>query len=309
MTHPSPPTAPGLWVRSTVKEKSLPALRYGRKYSFRIAGVDLAGNSVPDGSDTADNLRRNLAGRCRNTSRRIAGRGQNPRTGRHPRIAAQFTQPIGSRQHRDTGSAIERATASVIEHASSLRRYPQWEDVDLEQLAALFADAEDANVVTVPRLFLRWDPIVAPTLVPREAYTTGESVQRMVIRTGLTSGPGLCQRHIVPPKGSQLEAEQDGRFDELMKTGQKTRAYAIALKERGNLFYKDIQDLNDPTQDSPASRVCKLLSMPQRHRTQDPGRDPGSRGSARQRASTSFTMSTTCCCRTLPDPMADRRGA
>ena len=34
-------------MRSVVKPKTLPALRYGRKYSFRIAGVDLAGNSVP----------------------------------------------------------------------------------------------------------------------------------------------------------------------------------------------------------------------------------------------------------------------
>ena len=53
-----------------------------------------------------------------------------------------------------------------------------------------------------------------PTLVPREAYTTGESVQRMVIRTGLT-GARVCASAISsPPKGSEMEAEQDGRFDE-----------------------------------------------------------------------------------------------
>ena len=34
----------GLRVQSTAEPKSLPALRYGRRYSFRVAGVDLAGN-------------------------------------------------------------------------------------------------------------------------------------------------------------------------------------------------------------------------------------------------------------------------
>ena len=37
----------GLGVQSHAKHGSLPALRYGCNYSFRIAGVDLAGNSVP----------------------------------------------------------------------------------------------------------------------------------------------------------------------------------------------------------------------------------------------------------------------
>ena len=138
---------------------------------------------------------------------------------------------------------VERATASVVENATSLRMHPQW-DIDPKQLAALFADSGDPNTVSSPRLFLRWDPIPAPTLVPRVAYTPGESLQRMVIRTGLTGAPGLCQRHIVPPKGSQLEAEQDGRFDALMRIGNRVRAYAIALKERGNLFHTRIQDLN-----------------------------------------------------------------
>ena len=45
----------GLRVQSTAEPKSLPALRYGRRYSFRVAGVDLAGNSVPmDPLPTAD---------------------------------------------------------------------------------------------------------------------------------------------------------------------------------------------------------------------------------------------------------------
>ena len=144
----------------------------------------------------------------------------------------------------------------------------------------------------MPRLFLRWDPIPAPTLVPREEYTTGESVQRMVIRTGLSSGPGLCQRHIVPPKGSEMEAEQDGRFDELMRTGQTARAYATALKERGNLFHTHIQDLHDPN-NTIAQPGIKLLSMPNATDPRSTWRTSKTPRSNPARASTSSTMSTT----------------
>ena len=72
------------------------------------------------------------------------------------------------------------------------------------------------TTASAPRTFLRWDPITSPTLVPRSAYVTGESVQRMVIRPGMT-GPGVVPTSRRAPKGSELEAEQDGRLDELMR--------------------------------------------------------------------------------------------
>ena len=116
--------------------------------------------------------------------------------------------------------------------------------------------------------------------MPREEYSTGESVQRMVIRTGLHSGPGLCQRHVAPPKCSEVEAEQDGRLDELMRTGQTAKAYATALKERGTFYHKQIQDLNNPRH-TIAQPGIKLLSMPNATDTktldeiQDPEVQPG----------------------------------
>ena len=65
----------------------------------------------------------------------------------------------------------------------------------------------------------------------------------------------------MPPKGSELEAEQDGRLDELMRRPDRARAYAIALKERGSLFYQEIQDLNDPKGTIVQPGIA-LLSMP-----------------------------------------------
>jgi hypothetical protein len=251
----------GLWVRSTVEPGSLPALRYGRRYAFRIAGVDLAGNSVPmDQTPPPDPRDSLIAAAATHLEELRAEAAKREEAGLLASLRAKGMLHPRTLNGNGTRGEVERAMASVVEHAKSLRTHPQW-DVQPEQLAALFADSEDPTTVSSPRPFLRWDPIPAPTLVPRVAYTAGESLQRMVIRTGLTAGPGLCQRHIVPPKGSELEAEQDGRLDELMSTGNRARAYAIALKERGSLFHKRIQDLNNPG-GTVAQPGIALLAMP-----------------------------------------------
>ncbi|MEV6426250.1 hypothetical protein [Nocardia sp. NPDC051463] len=252
---------PGLEVRSTPTPKSLPALRYGRRYSFRIAGVDLAGNSVPmDPLPTTDPHDTTVAAASAHLDALRAEAAQRDQKGLLAALKAR--KMAAPRALTDDGmrGEVERATASVVENATSLRTHPQW-DIAPEQLAALFTDSGDPNTVSSPRQFLRWDPIVAPTLVPRVAYTPGESLQRMVIRTGLTDGPGLSQRHLAPPKGSQLEAEQDGRFDALVRAGEHVRAYATALKERGNFFHTRIQDLNSPT-GSIAQPGISLLAAP-----------------------------------------------
>ncbi|WP_431965988.1 hypothetical protein [Nocardia sp. bgisy134] len=237
---------PGIEVRSTAETKSLPALRYGRKYSFRISGVDLAGNSVPmDPLSTGEPADGMVAAASAHLDVLRADARQREEAGVFVTLRTDLAQTRAPHPEGVPGE-IERATASAVEHALSGRMNPQL-DIEPEKLAGLFSDSGDPDTVSTPRPFFRWDPIPAPTLVPRVAYTPGESLQRMVIRTGLVGSPGLCQRHVVPPKGSQMEAELDGRFDALMRAGNHTRAYAVALKERGNLFNTRIQDLNSPT--------------------------------------------------------------
>lgn len=259
--EPETTANPGLGVQSKVKHGSLPALRYGGNYSFRIAGVDLAGNSVPmDNTVTSQPSDREI--------QLATAYLDELRTKRAARDQQSVTADLRTRGLLNpptlgTGegmrAAAERAMASVIGSASSVRSHPDL-GTDPKLLAGLIP-ADDAKTVTVPKPFLRWDPIIAPTFVPRVAYTTGESLQRMVIRTGLTATPGVCERHVVPPKGSELEAEQDGRLDQLMHAGQITRAYAIALKERGSLFYQKVQDLDDPKGTIVQPGIA-LLSMP-----------------------------------------------
>lgn len=243
---PQPPLPPALQVQSVAAPGSLPALRYGRTYSFRIAGVDLAGNSVRvDPSDAAPQASQiDSAGAHLDTLRTRATEQDAATLTAALKLSGKL-QPPPSVGGDDRRVQIERAMTSVVEHADLTRIRPELA-VSPEHLAALSGPTGDPATVSAPRAFLRWDPVTAPTLAPRTAYTTGESLQRMVIRTGLTGIPGLCQRHVVPPKGSELEAEQDGRLDALMKAGDTARAYAIALKERGSLFYEQIQDLNNP---------------------------------------------------------------
>ncbi len=239
--------ANGLRVQSTAEPKSLPALRFGRRYAFRIAGVDLAGNSVPmDRLPTADPAQAIVDAASAHLDALRTEAAERDAKGLLAALKAKGTAGPRALNGDGVRGEVERAMASVVDNAANLRMHPQWE-VDPKELAALFTDSGDPDTVSSPRPLLRWNPIPAPALVPRAEYTAGESLQRMVIRTGLTTGPGLCERHIAPPKGSQLEAEQDGRFDELVRDGNHVRAYATALKERGNLFHTQIQDLNSPT--------------------------------------------------------------
>ncbi|MCE0485268.1 hypothetical protein [Ornithinimicrobium sediminis] len=100
-------------------------------------------------------------------------------------------------------------------------------------------------VVTTPRPFLRWHPVPPPTLVARHPLGPGESLQRLVVRDDQST-----QRHVAPPKGTQLEAEQHGEFDAAIGSSDPAvhdQLLATALKERGTLLDEWVQDLADPT--------------------------------------------------------------
>lgn len=99
-------------------------------------------------------------------------------------------------------------------------------------------------MVTTPRPFLRWHPVPPPSLVARGPLHPGESLQRLVVRDDEAS-----ERHVAPPKSTQLEAEQHGRFDSVIGSSDlqaPDTLLATALKERGTLLDQRIQDLEDP---------------------------------------------------------------
>lgn len=152
------------------------------------------------------------------------------------------------------------------------------------------------RTITAPRPFLRWDPVPPPTLVPRGRYSEGESQRVVVIRSGVTQDAdslevtvhdpeayraevlagdadtafqSVGQRHLVPPKIGQLQAEYHGAFDDIVDGGSAAglkAALGIALRENGTLYDIDVADIDDPGARTPVTGVSIV---------HDPGVDPG----------------------------------
>ena len=111
--------------------------------------------------------------------------------------------------------------------------------------------------------YLRFEPVDPPALVHAHRVSEGESLERLVIRSNTaidpkaylntpdfasaTQGPlsadfayvPTCDRHVVPPKSSQLQCEQHGLFDAAFGSHdpkQVKAAYEVAGREAGTLF-------------------------------------------------------------------------
>lgn len=315
-------------IRTEVQEGTLPWLRYGRSYSFRVRGVDLAGNSVPrppaalsaaarrraiaearthlermrtrvvqqdrggvlgrvrqevlqtlpeDGGTVLD-LLATSAGDLSGAQERAAGRLSTPEL-RLPREAVTGVPDVdgmlrrrvaeeAQREWDQVDLAVRRGVAVAVGRLA--RTHEAWRvrpsiAVNPEALVEiddavnpiaphplppplegieLAPVAPDTPVVTTPRPFLRWHPVPPPSLVARRPLGVGESLQRLVVRDDVAA-----ERHVVPPKATQLEAEQHGMFDAAIGSTDPAvhrTAFAIALKERGTLLDEWIQDPADP---------------------------------------------------------------
>jgi hypothetical protein len=102
--------------------------------------------------------------------------------------------------------------------------------------------------------YRRFDPLAPPPVVLCSDLTDGETPDLLVIRSnrgksaaqyaadlGDPKYKGINERHIVPPKGSQLSAEIHGLLDGAFGgTGDADRFYNICLKERGSLNDKAV---------------------------------------------------------------------
>lgn len=116
------------------------------------------------------------------------------------------------------------------------------------------------DTVTRPRPFLRWDPVAPPTVVARARFTEGESLRRLVVRsevnvdehgviTVVPMASDKSERHLVPPKTTQNEAERHGVFDFAIGSldpAARERAFRLALRESGTLLDPSVPDLTSP---------------------------------------------------------------
>ncbi len=141
--------------------------------------------------------------------------------------------------------------------------------------------------VTPKRPFLRWDPVPSPAVVPLRRYTEGESIRVLVVRSGVTQDPDSleitvtppnkyaaavaathpeldlgyldrAERHLAPPKTSQVQAELHGQFDEAISStdpADHQRLLGIALLENGSFLDLDIADIDNPPKRLPQPGV------------------------------------------------------
>lgn len=131
---------------------------------------------------------------------------------------------------------------------------------------SLKLETPDGSFASDSVFYMRFEPLSPPTLVPRAQFTEGESLERMVIRSNFDQTEAQYvasekvqnaienkdlqyiegnERHVVPPKTSQLTAETHGEFDDHIGTEKDYKAgYNIAKKEKGTLYDKEIVDTN-----------------------------------------------------------------
>ncbi|MCG6875314.1 MAG: hypothetical protein LJE97_09520, partial [Betaproteobacteria bacterium] len=114
---------------------------------------------------------------------------------------------------------------------------------------------------TQPVAYWRFEAVDPPAMLHRARTSEGESLERMVIRSNWNadtaaylSTPAFAaaiglpasadfeytsvnERHLVPPKSSQLQCEQHGMFDALFANPASIKqAYEIAARESGTLY-------------------------------------------------------------------------
>ncbi len=169
---------------------------------------------------------------------------------------------------------LARALAGVAEHA-----------IPPEFNRALELFLAKGDLLTSPRPFLRWDPVLPPAWVPRRPYSEGESLLTLVVRSGVeldASGSviltdpaayaastiatrpelvwrGESERHLAPPKTSQLESEQHGKFDDAFgpsaTAAQRRTALAASMREEGTFLDTEVRSLTTPGATEPQPGV------------------------------------------------------
>jgi hypothetical protein len=174
-----------------------------------------------------------------------------------------------------TDATMDPRTVAVAFGSAAQTHANGMDATTVSALAELVAALSD--VVTTPRPFLRWDPVIEPAVVPRHPYTEAESLLTLVIRSGVeppaaegdpvtlvdpaqfaaattASHPFLhwredSQRHVAPPKTSQFEAELHGRFDTAVGSSDPVAIrsmLATALRESGTFLDVTIADIATP---------------------------------------------------------------
>ena len=159
--------------------------------------------------------------------------------------------------------------------------------------------------------YVRYEPVPSPVLLLRARVTEGESLEHLVIRsdfdrttTAWASDPQVTdvlekvrdrldltgsaregyryedvnERHVAPPKTSQLEAETHGKFDAFMGPGaDHARGYRLAQREAGTFLSRTWVNLDTGAEEPIPGADLELVAPTGAEPTDldDPSRQPG----------------------------------
>jgi hypothetical protein len=113
----------------------------------------------------------------------------------------------------------------------------------------------DQAEVTPEFVFRRFEPVAPPPVMLRAVPKEGESLERLTVRSDVfddepTIRAQATERHLGPPKTSQLQAERHGHFDGATEMRSDAAAYGLASDEAGSLTHEL----------DPATNTLKLIS-------------------------------------------------
>jgi hypothetical protein len=129
-------------------------------------------------------------------------------------------------------------------------------------------DPKESDLTSESQRYLRFEPVPSPAVLRRHLDTEAESLEHLAIRSNRGVSPGDysalpevvkaladagaahtyaedSQRHLAPPKASELMAEQDGRLDDAFggSPAAVTAALRTALREEGTFLDEQIVDI------------------------------------------------------------------
>ncbi|MBI2322219.1 MAG: hypothetical protein HYU88_09075 [Chloroflexi bacterium] len=159
----------------------------------------------------------------------VMPRANKPPTALNPhlRLETRFTVPPGTLPSLRYGVAY-RLRARAVDLAGN----------SLPYTLTGFTNASPQQT------YARFEPIPSPLVVKRHPNTKGETLERVVIRSNWNTAAATTlasERHIAPPKVSQLMAEHHGLFDvpdpnNATQTILSTAAYLLIAQKDGGDF-------------------------------------------------------------------------
>ncbi|HEY3364141.1 MAG TPA: hypothetical protein VGK74_03680 [Symbiobacteriaceae bacterium] len=95
-------------------------------------------------------------------------------------------------------------------------------------------DSQDFSTATPLSGYFRFEPVAAPVVVARTEMKRGESLEHLVIRSdAYGASPDTTERHIAPPRTTQIGAEIHGKFDQADGKMNKSAYQAISARDLG----------------------------------------------------------------------------